>query len=47
MDANSRRAYWKWYTERWNPDEVVKAVEEVIKDGGRLHPVIHGIAKVI
>jgi hypothetical protein len=31
-----RRAYWKWYTERWNPDEVVKAVEEVIRDGGRL-----------
>lgn len=28
-------AYWNWYTEHWNTDEVVKVVEEVIGDGGR------------
>ena len=28
-------AYWNWYTEHWNADEVVKVVEEAIADGGR------------
>lgn len=27
--------YWNWYAERWNTDEVVKVVEEVIGDSGR------------
>jgi hypothetical protein len=31
-----RGVYWRWYAERWITDEVVKAVEEVIGDGGRL-----------
>jgi hypothetical protein len=30
-----RDAHWKWYADHWNTDEVVKAVEEVIGDGGR------------
>jgi hypothetical protein len=30
-----RDRYWKWYADHWNTDEVVKAVEEVIADGGR------------
>jgi hypothetical protein len=30
-----RDAYWDWYAEHWNADEVVKVVEEVIGDGGR------------
>jgi hypothetical protein len=30
-----RDAYWNWYAERWNADEVVKVVEEGIGDGGR------------
>jgi hypothetical protein len=30
-----RDTYWKWYAEHWKTDEVVKAVEEVIADGGR------------
>jgi hypothetical protein len=30
-----RGAYWNWYAEHWNTDEVVKVVEEVIGDGGR------------
>lgn len=30
-----RDAYWNWYAEHWNTDEVVKVAEEVIGDGGR------------
>jgi hypothetical protein len=30
-----RDRYWKWYADHWKTDEVVKAVEEVIADGGR------------
>jgi hypothetical protein len=30
-----RDTYWKWYADHWNTDEAVKAVEEVIADGGR------------
>ena len=30
-----RDAYWNWYAEHWNTDEVVKVVEEIIGDGGR------------
>jgi hypothetical protein len=33
--TRQRDAYWKWYAEHWNTDEVVKVVEEVIGDGGR------------
>lgn len=29
-----REAYWKWFVNRCNSQEVVKAVEEVIRDGG-------------
>jgi len=29
-----RDAHWKWYVDRWNSQEVVKAVEEVIREGG-------------
>lgn len=31
-----RAAYWRWYAERWNAGEAVKAVEEGIEGGGRI-----------
>jgi hypothetical protein len=34
-ELRQRDAHWNWYAEHWNTDEVVKAVEEVIGDGGR------------
>ncbi len=30
-----RDSYWSWFADHWNSDKVVKAMEEIIGNGGR------------